>query len=320
MIARTLTAHRNGGPFEVPAPLPGELIGFAPTAHRLPGQTWPQTAALSRQVITGALEHPVLRGLLPVSAGFAQSTAGPDKPLTGIDPALFLYCTRGRGWCDLEGRRHEIRPGDFAVIPPGGQHSFGANPGQSWAVSWVQALGANLGNFLAELGTTTQGPVVPLGEDARLLALFQEVVQALGGCTHARLVYAAQALAHLLGAAIWRRCDAARGEPDVGRKIEQSIAYMQQHLDQPMQVARLAALTNLSPSYYARLFKDRTGCAPIDYFIRLRMEHAGHLLAGTCLSVKEVAAALGYADQFYFSRVFKAVNRVSPSEYRVPAK
>jgi transcriptional regulator GlxA family with amidase domain len=91
---------------------------------------------------------------------------------------------------------------------------------------------------------------------------------------------------------------------------------MMEHLNQSLPVARLAALANMSPSHYTALFKRRTGCAPIDFFIRLRMQHAREMLMGTSLNVKEVAAALGYEDPFYFSRVFKSVNQLAPSDYR----
>jgi transcriptional regulator GlxA family with amidase domain len=106
-------------------------------------------------------------------------------------------------------------------------------------------------------------------------------------------------------------------ESEAVRKIEQSIAYMLRHLDEPLQVTTLAARASISPSHFFALFKRRVGCAPIDYFIRLRMQHACRLLDETSLNVKEVAAALGYDDQFYFSRVFKAINNVPPSRYRI---
>jgi AraC family transcriptional regulator of arabinose operon len=81
----------------------------------------------------------------------------------------------------------------------------------------------------------------------------------------------AQALEHLLGMMVWHRQQTWRGDPDPGQKISQSIAYMKQHLEQPLLVSMLAALPNLSPSHYAALFKQHTGYAPIDYFIHLRM-------------------------------------------------
>ena len=99
-------------------------------------------------------------------------------------------------------------------------------------------------------------------------------------------------------------------------QIEQSIAYMAQHLDRPLQVATLAAKAKLSPSHFFALFKRRTGTAPMDYFTRLRMQHACQLLNEASLSVKEVAALMGYDDPFYFSRVFKSVFAVAPVHYR----
>jgi AraC-like DNA-binding protein len=104
------------------------------------------------------------------------------------------------------------------------------------------------------------------------------------------------------------------------RRIAQSISYMREHLNQPVPVAKLAAVAHVSPSHFFALFKRQTGCAPIDYFTHLRMQHACQLLDATSASVKEVAAVLGYDDPFYFSRVFKAVNRIPPSRYRAMQK
>jgi len=104
-------------------------------------------------------------------------------------------------------------------------------------------------------------------------------------------------------------------EPAAVLKIKRSVGYMLRHLDKPLQVATLAALVNVSPSHYFALFKRLTGRAPIDFFIHLRMHRACELLECPWLRVKEVAAALGYEDPFYFSRMFKSVNRVAPSQY-----
>jgi AraC-like DNA-binding protein len=108
----------------------------------------------------------------------------------------------------------------------------------------------------------------------------------------------------------------ADSENNAAQKIERSIAYMVQHINRPLQVATLAAEARVSPSHFFALFKQRIGCPPMDYFTRLRMRHACRLLDTTSASVKEAAAALGYDDPFYFSRVFKSVNKVAPSVYR----
>lgn len=100
------------------------------------------------------------------------------------------------------------------------------------------------------------------------------------------------------------------------RRIEQTVRFMNENLDRPLQAPRLAAMANISLSHYFALFKRCTGCAPIDFFIRLRMRRARQLLETTSLNIKEIAAALGYEDPFYFSRVFKSVNGMAPSNYR----
>ncbi len=103
---------------------------------------------------------------------------------------------------------------------------------------------------------------------------------------------------------------------EIAERIARSIAYMLDHLNQPLQVSTLAAQASVSPSHYFALFKRQTGTAPIDFFIRLRMNHARELLNSTGSSVKEIAATMGYDDPFYFSRVFKSVHQVAPAEYR----
>ena len=82
----------------------------------------------------------------------------------------------------------------------------------------------------------------------------------------------------------------------------------------------LSAMAGLSVSHYSAVFKRQTGYAPMDYFIRLRMHQACQLLDTTELSVKEVADRLGYEDPLYFSRVFKSLHDLSPSEYRTLRK
>jgi len=291
--------------------------GYSPlTPHHRSLGTGMRQASLPPQVVANALRDPVLGDLLPVGAGFGQATSTPNHT-EFADQVLLLYCIQGHGWCQFQARKHEVGSGSLAVIPQGVSYTIGPDDTQSWTIGWVLAAGTRLQAFLTELGVTPQNPVACPGEHPRLTALFEEVLEALeGSSTRPRLWYAAQTLGHLLGTLIWRCSTHGPGEPDLRRRIEQSIDYMRQHLAKPLHVASLAALVNISPSYYAILFKRHTSTAPIDYFIRLRMEHARHLLEETSFHVKQIAVAVGYDDPFYFSRVFKSVTQLAPTDYR----
>lgn len=99
-------------------------------------------------------------------------------------------------------------------------------------------------------------------------------------------------------------------------RVAATVQYMAGHLTERLNVNQLAALVHVSPSHYFAIFKRQTSYAPIDFLIRLRMRHGCLLLERQPLTVKEIAAALGYEDAFYFSRLFKRVSKVAPRDYR----
>jgi AraC-like DNA-binding protein len=275
-----------------------------------------RTATLPGHAVVRAMETPVLRGLLPLVAGFSPNAHGQVRqPELRSGEAVLLYCGKGEGWCEIRGRRYRVSAEDLLVIPAESARIYGSD--SHWTFAWVHATGANLEFFLNQLGVTSERPVLKVGDDSRLLGWFLELIDTLGSdCPPARLLYASQTLAHLLSALICRQRETRSGDVSTGDKIQRSIAYMKQHLSEPLRAATLASVATMSLPHYFALFKQRIGSTPIDYFIKLRMEQARHLLAETTWSIKEVAAVLGYEDPLYFSRVFKSVTRATPSDYR----
>lgn len=72
----------------------------------------------------------------------------------------------------------------------------------------------------------------------------------------------------------------------------------------------------ISGSHAARLFKRGTGIGVREYAKRQRLKIAAELLKTTTLSVKEIAAHLGYRDPWDFERQFRRLFRLSPTEFR----
>ena len=104
---------------------------------------------------------------------------------------------------------------------------------------------------------------------------------------------------------------------DSDQKIERCIAHMLGRLNERVSVPELAKVAELSSPHFTALFKEKTGYPPINFFIRLRMHQACHLLKFNNMSVREIAATLGYKDPFFFSRQFKLINGVAPKNYRM---
>ncbi len=91
---------------------------------------------------------------------------------------------------------------------------------------------------------------------------------------------------------------------------------MKEHLQEPLEIATLAAVVNLSRSHYTALFGRVMGYAPLQYLKHLRMQRAVQLLNTTEFSIKEISDHLGFSDQFYFSRAFRKMHGLAPSEHR----
>ena len=281
-----------------------------------PGQ---RIVVLPRAVLSQARHQPLLRGLLPTDVGYFPRAKGHFRERKqGVDQAIFIHCARGRGWCELGGTRHSIHSGEVLVVPSGTPHAYGAANPQPWSIHWFHAQGELLPDFLHALKVTLQQPVLHLGPNPQFLVLFEEVLDAVehGYTTH-QLVCASQALAHLLAVLIHAQSQPRlQQQPSPAQRITQTIAYMKEHLNQPLQLDTLAALANLSRSRYVALFKQQAGYAPIDYFTRLRLHRACQLLDTTGASVKEVASELGYEDPLYFSRLFRSAYGLPPMAYR----
>jgi AraC-like DNA-binding protein len=280
-----------------------------------PGQ---RIVVLPRPVVQAAQQQPLTAGLLPTDAGFFPKAAGHLRERNDpLEQAIFIYCVKGSGWCEIGGEAHAVRAGELLVIPPGTPHAYGSDGQSPWSIYWFHAQGALLDNFLAELQVALDRPLVFLGEDPQVLALLEELLEVLEhGYTPQQMLHAAQTLGHLLAVMVRHRHENWRETPDARQKINRTIAYMKEHLGQPLMLDQLAALANLSRSRYAALFKAQTGFAPIDYFNRLRMHQASQWLDITEDSVKSIANRLGYDDPLYFSRVFRSVTERSPMAYR----
>jgi AraC-like DNA-binding protein len=273
---------------------------------------------LPRPILVTALQHPLLKQLLPTDAGYYPKAKGHVcMRELGCPESIFIYCAEGDGWCEIAGQRHEVAKNQLLVIPASKPHVYGAGKKTPWTIHWFHAVGSNVPIYLERLGVTAEKPVVPLGGDVQLFSLFEDVLEGLEhGFTMTHLIYAAHSLTHLMGLILRHKDEFGYGETTVRERVVKSIEFMKGHLREPLKIATLAALVNLSRSHYTTLFRRVTGYAPLSYLNLLRMQRAVQLLNTTELSIKRISDQLGFSDQFYFSRAFRKMHNHSPSEHR----
>jgi AraC-like DNA-binding protein len=99
-------------------------------------------------------------------------------------------------------------------------------------------------------------------------------------------------------------------------KILDAISYIQVNLKQNLTVALLSARANQHPDYFSRVFYQYTGERPLSYINDKRIERAQYLITTTNMPYYEIAKETGFENLHYFSRIFKKLTGMTPSDYK----
>ena len=103
---------------------------------------------------------------------------------------------------------------------------------------------------------------------------------------------------------------------DYIQRINKVIAYINNHLDETLDLKTLANEAALSDFHFHRIFKALKGEAIGGYITRLRLEATARLLRYTALTIEEIAFNIGYETPASLSKAFKKQYGISPTEYR----
>lgn len=99
--------------------------------------------------------------------------------------------------------------------------------------------------------------------------------------------------------------------------FNQIISYLNNNLSKPLSVQNVCQLFKISPTYLNTLFNKYKGISFNKYLINMRIEKAKDIICeNPDIPIKEICDMVGFNDQFYFSRVFKALTGHTPSEFK----
>ncbi len=100
------------------------------------------------------------------------------------------------------------------------------------------------------------------------------------------------------------------------KKLKLATDYIQEHYRETIRLEQLVHHLGISESRLILLFKKNTGKTPVNYINQVKVNHAKDLLLNSDRTIKETAFELGFQDEFYFSRVFKKLEGISPKDFR----
>lgn len=106
-----------------------------------------------------------------------------------------------------------------------------------------------------------------------------------------------------------------QGAENARQSVERTIDYLHRAYREEIEIGRLAHEANMSRWQYGSLFKSLTGQTPARYLNSLRIEQAKTLLATSSARIHDIAARVGFRDEYYFSRRFKQTTGMSPTQF-----
>ncbi|MBO3085231.1 helix-turn-helix transcriptional regulator [Cellulomonas fengjieae] len=284
-------------------------------ARRREGFPGQRMRVLPRPLVATALASPVLSQLLVTDVGyFPRASSHGRARAHGAAQHVVIVCAAGRGTCTLPSGVHQVGAGQAVALPAGLPHRYEADAAEPWTIWWMHLVGHQVPALLEAVGATADQPVVGVGDPARVVSLIDTVIRRMERDeTMATLLASSGAAWHALALLAADRRTISREQAD---PIEATIEHLRANVSTRISLVDLAGMAGLSVSHYSALFRRATGYGALEYQTRLRMGAARELLDTTDGPVAGVAARVGYADALYFSRQFRRIHGISPTEYR----
>lgn len=212
---------------------------------------------------------------------------------------------QGSGTICIGGTNYAFQPGDITVIPPNTAHKKESKQGFTDLCMFIKDFRQIGKTGLQHFRDDEAGSVRTVMEMAYRysssgIRYEQAAVNVMGD------------LVYQLLACYYKRSN------NWDLRLEGMIEVMERNIPDPhFDLADAINRSGYCKTYFRRMFKAELGKPPAQYFNHLRINHAKSLLQqyGSSRTVKDIAAASGFTDPLYFSRIFKQIEGVSPKAY-----
>ncbi len=150
---------------------------------------------------------------------------------------------------------------------------------------------------------------------AELRETLERMFRAWNGATQMEKLQAKSLFYHFVYQLHWQM----QRDQLLGKKpslLDQALAYMHDHFNQPITVESIADTLHCSTRYLNRLFTETLGESPVRVLTKIRMDKVAHLLASTDMTLQQIAENTSYSDARVLSRIFKKQFSMTPTQFR----
>jgi AraC-like DNA-binding protein len=236
----------------------------------------------------------------------------------GSDSHILIVCSDGEGYIQLQNKLPIVlKKQHYVIIPAGTPHIYQASDHNPWSLYWMHLRGSHVNEFIMNFDLACTSRSTSTSTYLKFIECFKQCYSLLeqnSFSIHHHL-HASSMMRYMFSLFVTEHTGTKETLAS-SNYTAIAISYMQKNLNRQLTLTEIASETCLSKQHLNTIFNKQLGFAPIDFFLRLKMQYACQMLDLTTLSVKEISAQLGFQDSLYFSRIFKKTIHHSPSEYR----
>ena len=242
-------------------------------------------------------------------------------PLYSYGPAvrdsyIFHICTKGKGTFYSGASSYPIETGQGFLIRPDRLTFYQADEMDPWSYVWVAVGGTDLVRYFSQIGITPDHPVFTCPDPEQAKAYVLDMI------SHHKMscqneIYTQGVLLQFLALLIGESGYKTKSSKKIADVyVSQAISYIHKNYQNPITVQEIADFLSLNRSYLTELFLKTVHLSPQQFLVKYRMTKACELLDHTSLPIEHIAYSCGYSSTFSFSKAFRKVNGLSPSQYR----
>lgn len=227
------------------------------------------------------------------------------------DIYVLEYVMDGSGTVEVDGMTFHPQKGDVYLLPRGSSHHYCASKDTPFQKIWMNVGGELCGHLvrLYRLSGKYHFKDIDLYE---LFARFLEICK--NRDTDVKVVYDQCSLVFLeILQRLSRHIEEKSGENEFAARAKD---FCDRNIYQKITVEDVARQIGLSVSQLNRLFKQQYDCTVYAYVLSRKITTAKALLSGTSMAVSDIAFLLKFADEHYFTNIFKKKTGMTPTQFR----